>query len=207
MIAPPRPPAHDELEALIKEARARQLRRRLLGAAGVAIAAALGLSIYALVGGGDVKNIAQPPARGGSATGPLCRASQLSVSAALQGATQSLAGGATITNTARSTCSLPRLHPVVRISLDGKTLRIKQRPFPYRISPGRPVARVLMPHEQAAIFVQWWNWCGKTGAATMTLRFGRGLAVTAPQRLGEPTCIGTEGGPSRLYVSPPFAST
>ena len=42
MIAPPRPPSHDELEALIKEARARQLRRRLLGAAGVAIAAALG---------------------------------------------------------------------------------------------------------------------------------------------------------------------
>jgi hypothetical protein len=52
MIAPPRPPSHDELEALIKEARARQLRRRLLGVAGVAIAAALGLSIYAFVTGG-----------------------------------------------------------------------------------------------------------------------------------------------------------
>ena len=52
MIAPPSPPAHDELEALIKEARARQLRRRLLGAAGVAIAAALGLSVYAFFSGG-----------------------------------------------------------------------------------------------------------------------------------------------------------
>jgi hypothetical protein len=52
MIAPPRPPFHDELEALIKEARQRQLRRRLLGAAGVAIAAALGLSIYASLSGG-----------------------------------------------------------------------------------------------------------------------------------------------------------
>ena len=51
MIAPPRPPSHDELEALIKEARARQLRRRLLVAAGFAIAAALGLSIYASLGG------------------------------------------------------------------------------------------------------------------------------------------------------------
>lgn len=48
MIAPPRPPSHQELEALIKEARARQLRRRLLGAAGFAIAAALALSTYAL---------------------------------------------------------------------------------------------------------------------------------------------------------------
>jgi hypothetical protein len=37
-LAPPKP-SHDELEALIKEARQRQLRRRLLGAAGVAIAA------------------------------------------------------------------------------------------------------------------------------------------------------------------------
>ena len=48
MIAPPRPPSHDELEALIKEARARQLRRRLLGTAGVAIGAALVLGAYAL---------------------------------------------------------------------------------------------------------------------------------------------------------------
>src|SRR5215470_155638 len=53
MIAPPRPPSHDELEALIKEARARQLRRRLLGAAGVAIAAGLGLCIYAFMASGS----------------------------------------------------------------------------------------------------------------------------------------------------------
>jgi len=52
MIAPPRPPSHDELEALIKEARARQLRRRLVCASGVALAAALGLSIYASMTGG-----------------------------------------------------------------------------------------------------------------------------------------------------------
>jgi hypothetical protein len=51
MIAPPRPPSHDELEALIKEARERQLRRRLLGAAGVAVAAAIGLGAYALAAG------------------------------------------------------------------------------------------------------------------------------------------------------------
>lgn len=55
MIAPPRSPSHDELEALIKEARARQLRRRLLGAAAVAVAAALGLGIQALVAGGASK--------------------------------------------------------------------------------------------------------------------------------------------------------
>ena len=53
MIAPPRPPSHDELEALIKEARARQLRRRLLGAAGVAVATALGLGVHAATTGGS----------------------------------------------------------------------------------------------------------------------------------------------------------
>lgn len=206
MIAPPRPPSHDDVEALIKEARERQLRRRLLGAAGVAIAAAIGLGAYAVVGGGSIKDVAQPQARGGGVTGPLCRASQLSVSAGLQGATQSLAGGATLTNTGPGTCSLPQGRPVVRISLDEQTLRVSERPFPYPISPGRPVARVLMPREQATIFMQWWDWCGKTGAATMTLRFGHGPTITAPERIGEPTCIGSGAGPSRLYVSPPFAS-
>src|SRR5437899_8908983 len=52
MIAPPKPPSHDDVEALIKEARERQVRRRLLGAAGVAVAAGLGLGAYALVTGG-----------------------------------------------------------------------------------------------------------------------------------------------------------
>lgn len=199
MIAPPRPPSHDENEALIKEARARQLRRRLLGAAGVAIAAGLGLSIYALVTGGGVGGVA--PANAGGATGPLCRAPQLSVAAGLQGATQSLAGGATITNTGNSSCSLPRLRPSVRISIDGQTLAIKEQPFPYRIAHGRQV-HVLMPGEQATILTQWWNWCGKPGSATMTVQLGHGLDLVAPQRLGEPDCIGTGPSPtSTLYVS------
>jgi len=48
MIAPPRPPSPDDVEALIREAHARQARRRLLGAAGIAITVAIGLSAYAL---------------------------------------------------------------------------------------------------------------------------------------------------------------
>jgi hypothetical protein len=51
MIATPRPPSNDQLEALIREARERQLRRRLLGAASVAIVAAIGLGAYALSAG------------------------------------------------------------------------------------------------------------------------------------------------------------
>lgn len=70
MIAPPRLPSPEEIEALIKEARARQLRRRLLAAAGVAIATALGLSIYALLSGGT--NGAATAARGRSQAAAGC---------------------------------------------------------------------------------------------------------------------------------------
>src|SRR5262249_22473833 len=106
MIAPPRPPSHDELEALIKEARARQLRRRLLGAAGVGVGAAIALSVYAFVSGGGVSNAAQPTAGAGGLTGPRCRASQLSTAVGFGGATGSLLGGAEIRNTSDSTCTL-----------------------------------------------------------------------------------------------------
>jgi hypothetical protein len=51
MIAPPKSPSNEELEALVKEARARQLRRRLIGAAGLALAAAAAISIWAAVPG------------------------------------------------------------------------------------------------------------------------------------------------------------
>jgi hypothetical protein len=64
-----------------------------------------------------------------------------------------------------------------------------------------------MPGQQAVLFTQWWNWCGKTGTATMTLRLGHGLNLVAPQPLGEPTCIGTGPSPtSTLYVAGPFLS-
>jgi hypothetical protein len=204
MLAPPKPPTYDELEALIKEARARQLRRRLLGAAGVAITAALGLGIYAFLTGGSPANLAQPSASGGRVTGPPCRATQLSASAGLQGATQSLLGGATITNTGNASCSLPQGRPFVRFSLDGKALRVRERSWPYRFTNARPV-HVLLPHGQAVIYLQWWNWCGKTGPTSVQLRFGHDLNVPAPEAVGEPTCIGTGLGPtSTLYVSPPL---
>jgi photosystem II stability/assembly factor-like uncharacterized protein len=58
MLAPSRPPAHDELEdleALIREARERQRRRRLLAGCAVALTAGVGLVLWAaLPGGGKV---------------------------------------------------------------------------------------------------------------------------------------------------------
>lgn len=49
MLAPPKT-SKDALEALIKEARRRQLRRRIAGAAAVALAAAAVSVSYSLIG-------------------------------------------------------------------------------------------------------------------------------------------------------------
>src|SRR5262245_41600338 len=119
MIAPPKPPA-DEPDLLIKEARERQLRRRLFGAAGVAVTAAVAVPVHAIPirdpGGGPA------PARGGSAVAPLCRSSQLAASAYFQGATQTMLGGITIRNSSGVACSLPDTRPAARMSWDGQWL-------------------------------------------------------------------------------------
>lgn len=68
LAPPPRHPA-DELEALIREARERQLRRRLLGAAAVAIGAAIGLGVYGLLLGSGSRHA--PTARAGAGRGAV----------------------------------------------------------------------------------------------------------------------------------------
>lgn len=70
MLAPPKPP-HDDAELLIKEARARQLQRRLIGAAGLAVAAAVSIAAYAIATG----STRQPGATSGGQARPAtgCR--------------------------------------------------------------------------------------------------------------------------------------
>ena len=197
MIAPPKPPSDDELEALIKEARARQLRRRLLGAAAVAIAAAIGLGAYALaIGGGS-----QAATTSGAPTGtpPLCRSSQLSATAGLNGAVGTMLGPVTLTNNGDSACSLPTGRPSVRILWRGRVL-------PARETDGTklfrgPPARVLAPHSTAAITMDWSNWCGKPSEGTVIqptfeLRWTDGLGVDAPDHpaLTPPRCGSPRGG-------------
>jgi hypothetical protein len=211
MIAPPKPPSCDELEALIKEARARQLRRRLLGAAGVAVAAAVGLGVYAFATGGGPTNLAQPPAQGGRATGPRCRAAQLSASVGFQGATQTLVGGADIKNIGGRTCSLPAGWPRVRLTSNGNALVVHQQRPQRSGSPPGPPARVLAPGQTARVEMQWLNWCGSPhapvsqGGEPLTVLkvnflfgFGAGLVVNA-ESVGTPKCFAPKS-PSVLIV-------
>ena len=206
MIAPPKPPTNDDLEALIKEARERQLRRRLLGAAGVAIAAVLGLSLYALVAGGDRANLGTSQPRPAALQAQPCHAAQLSVDVFFQGATQMMIGGAMLTNTGGAACSLPATRPAVRITGQGKRLPAREQALTRALSlPWRP-ARVLAPYAKAEIVMNWGrlNWCGKPTKPTprFVLRFTNGLTLSGiASGLTLPGC-GLDG--STIAVSRPL---
>jgi len=203
VVAPP--PPQDEREALIREARERQLRRRLLGAASVAIAAAVGLSVYGLLLGDGAPRT--PVAQAGTPP-PLCRASQLSVTMFFQGATQTMLGGARITNTSGATCTFPRARPAVRVSWRGRTWPVRERPMPSSTAPPWHRARVLAPGATAGVFMQWfdrWFCAQRLQDWSFDPRFGlrfAGLAVSGiATRMPVPNC-GRPGG--FLDVSPPL---
>ena len=200
MLAPPRPP-HDDAELLIKEARQRQLRRRLRGAVGVAIAAALGLSVYALTSDGGKHSATASRSVAGAP--PFCRSAQLSGSAGFQGATQSMLGGITLQNTSAAACSLPTARPLVGISWHGERLPTKEGANPN--APPRPRAHILAPGAKAGVYFQWWS-CGGPGPRaavrpTFILRFGRGLLVTARSADVTNAFCGGLGGQRLLGVS------
>ena len=67
VLSPPEEPRQDELELLIREARARQRRRWLLFAAGLALAAGIGLAVSAVIPGGGSSG--QEAAGGGAIAG------------------------------------------------------------------------------------------------------------------------------------------
>jgi len=191
MIAPPRPPSHNELEALIKEARERQFRRRLLATASVAFLAAVGLAIYATtVGGGAQRGVTSGPP-GGAA--PLCRSSQLSVAAIWDGAAGHLFNFFTITNTGTGACSVPSGRPSVLLTRDGSQMKVQERAPSENPYPGKPVS-TLAPGRRAVVHLAWWNWCGPQVAfaqttTNVTVQFADGLRVMAPHLLGQPPCM------------------
>lgn len=208
MIAPPRPPSDDDLQALIKEARERQLRRRLLGAAGVAFAAALGLSIYASVTGSSSgrPSGSSPGVRVGA---PLCRSSQLAATAdgLNGGAFGTMNGPATLTNVSGASCTLPTGRPRVHILWRGRILPTREAAE----AADDPMPGVLTPHSKAFIALSWSNWCGDPSEGTVSrirptflLRFAGGLQVSAPGWVATlPGCL-SPGKMSSISVSRPY---
>lgn len=210
MIAPPKAPPTDELEALIREARERQWRRRLLLAAGAAIALALGLGLYLLTTSGGGPSATGGP--GAPAGLPLCRSSQISVGRGNPigvvsfGPTDWL----TLTNKSGATCSLSTAGaPTVRITWHGRLLptREEQRVtlHPGAWQPLRTV-RVLRPGGKAGITYLWLNWCGPPHSdrpmMTAHLRFDRALSISFP--IGPRPSCRSRGAPSVVEVSRPL---
>jgi len=206
MIAPPKPPAHDELAALMKQARERQLRRRLLGAAGVAVAAAITLGIYALtIGDSSVESALNGP--GGV---PLCRTSQISVSFPMLIGVISpgRTGLFVMENKSSSACSLPLRPPTASVTHHGVRLSVRQVPghgvFLGAWAPLR-ATHLLQPGGRAAISSYWQNWCGAHSYRPMYIehyRFGSQLSVSFP--IGPHPYCAARGAPSTIRVSRPI---
>jgi hypothetical protein len=187
MIAPPRPP-QDELEALIKEARARQVRRRLLAAAGIAIAAAIALGVYALTVGGST---GRSPGESVDAGAPTCRSSQLSTSFGPGGAAGLALGGLVIGNTAGRSCSLPVGRPIVQVVFRGRTLPTRERSWGPDQQFGPRAGHILNPGARAFYEIGWRSSCANPAAApqghraTLLVRFRGGLRFVVPETPAE----------------------
>lgn len=210
--SPPGARSPDELQALIREARERQRRRRLLGAAGVGLAAAVGISLYAVTAG-QTRTPDKRNALGGGP--PLCRASQLSTSAGLSGAAGTALVPTLITNTSSAPCALPTGRPVVQITFRGKLIPTRERSWPSEVQFAPRAGRVLNPGGKVYVEVGWRGFCPRpaqapiTGRVMVSLLFPGGLRVSAPERTPEgvpglPGCGESSVSPPWLGVSPPL---
>ena len=206
MIAPPKPPPQDELEALIKEARERQLRRRLLGAAGIAITAGIALGLYALTVGGRPSQ-STGPAPIGPAGVALCRSTQLSRTIGDPiGPQPGPTLWVVLTNSSRTACSLPGGMPKAWITWHGKLLRTQERQrLGIRPAEWYPLRRIsiLRPGAEAGVTLEWRNWCAKTPANRELMRLHLRIDKAAGVSFSfgpRPACL-AKGSPSTVLVS------
>jgi hypothetical protein len=218
VVAPPpvTPPSPDDLEALIREARERQLRRRLLGAAALAIGAAIGLGAYALSVSGS-PSTTQGRGRAGFAVGPAprCRSSQLRLSAPKMwgAAAGSLIEQFTLTNTSGASCIVAGWPTARRFGATGQVIPVELSRWVYRESGPAPFRQVRLRPGGAAtfpIFGQDWNHAADRAcpnARKMQIR-PRGSGGWLSLTLTIPACQAWDVGPlvpGHLAPWPTFA--
>jgi hypothetical protein len=187
--SPPRPPSHEELDALIREARQRQLRRRLLSAAAIATTAAASLGIYAVFSSGS-----SHPTAGASDSGlaTTCPLSALPLSLQTQGTATQAVTFLNIGNPQRLTCSITA--PVVfEITENGRRAHILGNPLRLRL-------RTTLAGTRSTFWplngVWWGNYCGPRTGLRMTARLGSRSISTRFNFL--PDCLTTGNGLLRL---------
>jgi hypothetical protein len=187
--SPPRPPSQDELDALIREARERQLRRRLRGAAAIAIAAAASLGIYAVASGSSFRPTSGAPGFGSATT---CLLGALPLSLQTQGTATQAVTFLTIRNPERLTCSLTA--PVVfEITANGQRARVLGNPLRLRLHIKLQGARSSFWPLNG---VWWANYCGSRKDLRMTARVGSHSIATRFSIL--PDCLTSGNGALRV---------
>ena len=203
MLAPPRPPTLEETEALIREARARQRRRQLIGAGLIAVAAASALAIGAGLQVNNPTNTRSRTGRPASASAlPSCRSDQLRLTApkGWGAAAGSLIAGFTLTNTSGSSCAVAGWPAVQRLSRAGQPIPVtvqrwvytQRGPAPYRVVRLRPGGAATFP-----VTGQDWNHavdraCPNAGAVRVEPTGGGGWLSVA---LKIPACRRWNVGP------------
>jgi Protein of unknown function (DUF4232) len=153
VVSPPEPPRLDELEALIREARARQRRRWMFGALVVGVGAAVVLGISAAMRGthtsGPVRTHAAKPA-----VAARCTLSDLRVRRIGSYAGLDKSGGYYgMWNVGRQACSLKGWPYVVAIKADGRTgtgEQVRETFYGPFKAPRRPPTINLEPGATAA---------------------------------------------------------
>ena len=193
----------------MKEARERQLRRRLLGAASLAITAAIALGLYALTAGGhSSQSTGSAPIGPGGV--PPCRSAQLSRSIGDPiGPEPGPTLWVVLTNTSRTACSLPGGAPKTWVTWQGRLLPTHERHRlgirPAEWFPLRPIS-ILRPGVKAGVTLEWRNWCAKTPSNRELMRFHLRFDKVAGVSFsfGPPPACLAKGSPSTLLVSRPL---
>lgn len=147
VVAPPERPRPDELELLIREARARQRKRWMSAACATAAIAGAVVAAYAIAGGTSSK-----ASRAGgptSAAVDTCRGSQLAISFVRKGAVMGEEGGMLrFTNVGGASCRISGWPDVRAVEANGRDVRasrtVQSMLFATDWQHGRPVQTVTL---------------------------------------------------------------
>lgn len=154
MIASPRPPSHGDIEALIREARARQARRRLLGAAGVAITLAIALSVYALFIGATGKTAITAKGRPQGAAGCATAGGwKLSLGPLWSELTGQHTAPIAVSRLGSNPCTLTGYPRIALLGANGHPLGFRYRHHGDLVVPGRPPRAVQVGADGSAFFL------------------------------------------------------
>lgn len=189
-----------DAEALIREARARQRRRRRWITAAVTVALlGAGLGVGLGTQGGSPS---RSPSRHPTAVAPApCQATQLSATGARQGGgLGSAAGTIVFTDTSTSPCTLQGVPSLQLLDATGRILATPSGGQPSisaaRLSPGSS--------HTASLIVYWFNWCGSApGPLTMRITLSSGGGTILAPFNGPPAYVPLctqPGQPSTLQV-------